>query len=105
MVCTKAGIKIPQALKASSSQSSEAVFGYQSQREGALSILKKSSSSGGSQVFMDTHSLDKFVSSNTRLCHGRVSRIPCETEQYCSLVTATLDFFSYFHNGLILFKQ
>lgn len=37
----QAGIKIPQALKAGSSQSSEAVFGYQSQREGGLSILKK----------------------------------------------------------------
>lgn len=55
MVCAKAGIKIPQALKAGSSQSSEAVFGYQSQREGGLSILKKRSSSGGSRVFMDTH--------------------------------------------------
>lgn len=41
MVCTKAGIKIPQALKGGSSQSSEPVFGYQSHKEGGLSILKK----------------------------------------------------------------
>lgn len=41
MECTKAGIKIPQTLKAGSSQSSEAVFGYQPQGAGGLSILKK----------------------------------------------------------------
>lgn len=42
MVSTKAGSKIPQALKAASPQSTEAVFGYQSQRKGGLSILKRS---------------------------------------------------------------
>lgn len=34
-------MEIPQALKVGSSQSSEAVFGYQSQRAGGPSILKK----------------------------------------------------------------
>lgn len=66
MVCAKAGIKIPQALKAGSSQSSEAVFGYQSQREGGLSILKKEKFKWWlTGLHGHTHWLDKFASKYT----------------------------------------